>query len=33
MDKLKRVLSGNDTPDEERSGIINQVLIFGRFIK
>lgn len=25
MDKLKQVLSGSDSPDEERSGIIPQV--------
>lgn len=27
MDKLKQVLSGSDSPDEERSGIIPQVII------
>lgn len=26
MDKLKQVLSGSDSPDEERSGIIPQVI-------
>lgn len=33
MDKLKRVLSGNDSPNDENRGIMGDVCLFEIFVR